>query len=485
MADTRHSRTAGATDASPLDDLPDVYRASLDSFFSLFERLCEGALAVDARANIVWINHEYRQLLGIPEHRDVTGLAVEQVIPNSLMRQVVNTGKPMLLDIMRFDNRSFVVTRLPTFDAEGRVIGAVGFVLYDEVDYLKPLLNKFAALQAELTRAKAAISAQRRPKYTFSQIAGLSPAIRETKHLARRAAEMDSNVLLLGETGTGKELIAHAIHAASGRAGKPFVSINVAAIPESLLEAEFFGVVPGAFTGADRKAREGKLKVAEGGTLFLDEIGDMPLHLQAKLLRVLQEREFEAVGSNEVQSVEVRVIAATSRHLKGLVDEGKFRADLYYRLNVLPITMPPLRERLEDIGLLAEVLLEEVAAQTGSRHLSLSDDALVLLQAYDWPGNVRELRNLLEQAAVSGDSTVISREVLHRCLTTTGWTGRTRRSVSLLKPLAALVAEAEIEALTEAMRHARGNRTDAAKLLGISRATFYQKLTKHRLMSDK
>jgi transcriptional regulator with PAS, ATPase and Fis domain len=225
----------------------------------------------------------------------------------------------------------------------------------------------------------------------------------ELKRHARRAAEQDATVLLVGETGTGKELLAQAIHAASARASCPFIAVNMAAVPETLLEAEFFGAAPGAYTGADRKGREGKFAAADGGTLFLDEVSDMPLHLQAKLLRVLQEQEIEPLGSNRVTKVDVRVIAASSSDLRKLCEQGRFRSDLYYRLNVLPIILPPLRERLGDLEALCEAMLEAIAERTGNPPRHLAPSALEKLATYSWPGNVRELRNVLEQASVLSD----------------------------------------------------------------------------------
>ncbi len=231
-------------------------------------------------------------------------------------------------------------------EQSGELIGAIGIVLFDHPETtLQPLISKFAHLQRDLDDARRELASQRRTKYTLASFVGGSPAAVEVKRQARRAALSSSPVLLLGETGTGKELLAHAIHAASARASGPLVSVNIAAVPDTLLEAEFFGVAPGAYTGADRKGRDGKFKLADGGTLFLDEIGDMPPSLQPKLLRALQEGEIEPLGSNKVIAFDARVIAATSRDLAALVREGKFREDLYYRLNVLPIRVPPLRER--------------------------------------------------------------------------------------------------------------------------------------------
>jgi transcriptional regulator with PAS, ATPase and Fis domain len=318
---------------------------------------------------------------------------------------------------------------------------------------------------------------------------GASAPAMEVKRQARRVAQTDSTVLLLGETGTGKELLAHAIHAASARAARPFVGVNIAAVPDTLLEAEFFGVAAGAYTGADRKGRDGKFKLAHGGTLFLDEIGDMPLALQAKLLRVLQEQEVEPLGSNQVQHVDVRVIAATSRDLAGMVRAGSFRADLYYRLNVLPIRLPPLRDRLPDLEALAETLAEDIARRSGMAHKSLSPDALELLASQPWPGNIRELRNALEQASLMTDEAVLTARQFEAVL------GAQKLPESLppaappsvaeaaapkiagVKSLPQAVAELEAQAIREALTATGGNKLAASRLLGISRATLYEKLS--------
>lgn len=460
-----------------LDDTGELHARAVRSLFELFETLCEGAIAVDAEARVVWINDRYLELLGLAPDHPAIGLEVEALIPNSLMRQVVETGQPILLDIMRFNERDLVVTRMPIRDDAEQVVGAVGFVLYDEVNALKPLVSKFAALQAELTRAKTELAVGRRPKYTFSQVIGGSARMQETKRRARRAAQLETTVLIQGETGTGKELLAHAIHAASARASRPFVSINVAAIPETLLEAEFFGVAPGAYTGAGRKGREGKFQLANGGTLFLDEIGDMPLPLQAKLLRALQEQEIEPLGSNKVQKVDFRLIAATGQDLHGLVEQARFRADLFYRLNVLPIRVPPLRERLVDLEELCAVLLEQVAAQNGLPLAELTDAALVRLRHHDWPGNVRELRNLLEQVAVLAERRTLEESDIARALpgAVAAMAGGDV-SVDGIRPLAEAIAEVEREAIEAALRATSGKKQTAARLLGISRQKLYDRL---------
>ena len=269
--------------------------------FSLLRDYFEGAVIVDAQSRITWMDARYRELLKLAPNFDPMGMPVEEVIPHSLLRRVVETGKPILLDIMRFDDRQFVVCRIPLKDDEGNVKGAIGFVFYDNVDYLEPILEKFETLQKQLSRAQAALTRERQTKYSLSSFVGISDVVKELKSLVRRFALREGAALILGETGTGKELLAHAIHQQSDRADGPFVAVNIAAVPEQLLEAEFFGVAPGAYTGADRKSRKGKFELAHGGTLFLDEIGDMPLGLQGKFLRVLQEGEVEALGSNTVR----------------------------------------------------------------------------------------------------------------------------------------------------------------------------------------
>jgi len=451
-----------------------VYRIAMKSLFGRLESLCEGAVAVDDRARIVWISDKYVKRLGLKSSADALGHEIEEIIPNSLMREVVRSGEPILLDIMEFGNESFVVTRMPLNDDGGRVIGAIGFVLYDRLHYLKPLVSKFAQLQAELAATQSKLAEERRAKYTLSSFVGSSPPLMELKRQARRAAQLDTTVLLAGETGTGKELVAQAIHAASTRAERPFVAVNVAAIPETLLEAEFFGAAPGAYTGVDRKGRDGKFKVADGGTVFLDEAGDMPLAVQAKLLRVLQEREIEPLGSNKVTPVDVRVIAATSLDLAELVRQGRFRSDLYYRLNVLAIRLPPLREHIGDLEAIAESLLEQITLRTGLAQRELAASAVAALGAYHWPGNIRELRNVLEKVVLHTDRTRLESRDFEGILPR--GSAQARPAASGVRQLTDAVAEAERAAIRAALVAAKGKKSAAAQLLGISRATLYEKL---------
>jgi transcriptional regulator with PAS, ATPase and Fis domain len=463
-------------------DAESIHRLAARSMFDLFSSVSEGMMLVDRAGRVVWINEGYKRFLpalGFARAEDFVGRPVEEVVPNTQMHHVLETGKPILVDLLTNKAGTFVVSRIPLRDEAGEVIGAIGMVLFDHPETtLQPLIAKFARMQQDLDDARRELAAQRGTKYTFASFIGTSPAALEVKRQARRAAQTDSTVLLLGETGTGKELLAHAIHAGSARAGRAFVGVNLAAVPETLMEAEFFGAAPGAYTGADRKGRDGKFKVADKGTLFLDEAGDMPLSLQAKLLRALQEQEIEPLGSNKVIKVDVRVIAATSRDLKAMVADGRFREDLYYRLNVLPVRLPPLRDRLSDLEALAEHLLESIAARTGMPQRELTPSALAALAAHRWPGNIRELRNALEQAAMLTDHPRLVAEDFAQVLPGPAAMADAAKATKAgqLRPLPQLIAELERTSIQSALAATGGNKVSAARLLGISRATLYGKL---------
>ncbi|MDA7417545.1 sigma 54-interacting transcriptional regulator [Xenophilus arseniciresistens] len=494
--------------ALPLD-AKGILGLAARSMFQLFSSISQGMFLIDRTGRIVWINEGYRRFLpalGFERVEQFVGHMVEDVIPNTQMRRVLETGEPVLVDLLTNKAGTFAVSRLPlreeSAQGDGPVIGAIGIVLFDHAQTaLQPLMAKFALLQRDLDEARRELASQRgrvarsgeaprQAKHSFASFIGASAAAVEVKRQARRAAQSSSPVLLLGETGTGKELLAHAIHGASARSAGPFVSVNIAAVPDTLLEAEFFGFAPGAFTGADRRGREGKFKFADGGTLFLDEIGDMPLTLQAKLLRALQEGEIEPLGSNQLVRFDARVIAATSRDLPELVRQGRFREDLYYRLNVLPIRVPPLRERRSDIPALVEAFGDDIAQRSGEAPPELTADALALLAAQHWRGNTRELRNVLEQIGMRSDMQRIDGEEIKRVLAETGLekiaapepvaalagAAASDDDALLLRPLAAQIAELEARAIDAAMASTGGNKLAASRLLGISRATLYDRM---------
>ncbi|MEJ8862631.1 sigma-54 interaction domain-containing protein [Pseudomonas jessenii] len=456
-----------------LKDYQRVRLLAIRSLFEIIEQSSEGTVIVDRDANIVWMNERYARRFGLPSAEVAIGKPCESVIPGSLLREVVRTGRPILLDMQDTSKEPLVVMRLPIHDDAGVVIGAIGFALFDELRSLSPMLKRYMSMQEELASTRSLLRA-RQTRYNFAHFIGTSAASLEVKRRARRSASTESPVLLLGETGTGKELLAQAIHNASPRARKAFVSINSAAIPESLLEAEFFGTAPGAFTGADRKGRAGKLQIAQGGTLFLDEIGDMPLPLQSKLLRVLQEKEFEPVGSNEVIQSDVRVIAATSTDLEAAIKRGEFRADLYYRLNVLPIQVPPLRDRLDDVPALSEAILEELRSQHELHH-----EALELLGQHAWPGNIRELRNVLERAALLSDDLRLTVADIRGAIGT--FIPVERVAPLTIEPLAhetfSVARERFDRQLIETtLAQCGGKVVDAAARLGLGRSTLYKKM---------
>ncbi len=480
----RRAAPPAATGADFARNADAILGRAAQSLFEQLDQLCEGCIAIDAEARVIWINDKYLAMLGLARVEDALGREIEEIIPKSMMREVVRTAKPILLDIMEFGRQSFVVTRMPLFDGDGRVIGAVGFVLYDRLEFLKPLVAKFTRMQAELDEVSRKLAENRRPRYTLASFVGGSPACLEVKRKARRAAQQDTTVLLLGETGTGKELLAHAIHEISRRARAPFIALNVAAIPETLLEAELFGAVAGAYTGADRRGRDGKFRIADGGTLFLDEIGDMPLALQAKLLRVLQDQSFEPLGSDRVVRVDVRIVAATRADLAALVAQGRFRADLYYRLNVLPIAVPPLRERLADLDVLCETIFDEIALRTGTAHREVSPEGVALLARHDWPGNVRELRNVLEQAAMLSDSQRLGARDFASIMPVAASDGAVPATQEVRRYDEAF-REFERETLKRALAASGGRVAEAARLLDLSRATLYKKLAADPLFSRR
>jgi DNA-binding NtrC family response regulator len=337
--------------------------------------------------------------------------------------------------------------------------------------------------QLTAARAKAeALTEMVREQHDFANIVGADGDLLPVIEQVRKVAPTNAAVIIRGESGTGKELIAHALHAASARAERPFVKLNCAALSPGVLESELFGHAKGAFTGAVA-ARAGRFEQADGGTLFLDEIGDLPEPVQVKLLRVLQEGEFERVGSNQTIRADVRLITATHQPLERLIEAGRFRHDLFYRLNVIPIVVPPLRERPQDLPRLIDHFFQKFCAETG-RTVSMGEEAKRLLCAYEWPGNVRELRNALERAVILGEGELSAADfsmdlaAQGDAASQIASVASTERAVSLLSA----IHEENARSLADALRRANGNVSEAARILGVARSTLLYRLRKYRVL---
>jgi DNA-binding NtrC family response regulator len=338
---------------------------------------------------------------------------------------------------------------------------------------LSIMMQKIVSQQM-LVRENAVLRQALKQEYRFRDLLSKSPAMQAVFELAKTAARSNSTILVLGESGTGKEVLARAIHAESPRTGGPFVAISCAALTETLLESELFGHEKGSFTGAISR-RKGKFEAAHGGTLFLDEVGDIGPKLQLDLLRVLEERKLHRVGGNEPIEVDVRIIAATNRDLRKAAAEGKFREDLFYRLNVIPILIPPLRQRREDVPLLVESFVERLAVEMKKRLDGVSPDAMSALMAHDWPGNVRELRNVLERGAVVATGTVI--QLADLGLPTKGDAPARAGTLASLE-------EVEKRHIAAVLAHTGGNVSQSARILAIDRVTLYNKMRKYGIRRD-
>jgi len=350
--------------------------------------------------------------------------------------------------------------------------------LAEEQRRLAAAEGRAGQLEQRVARLRGALSGQ----YGFDRIIGEAPAFREALDQAARVASSETTVLLAGESGTGKELVARAIHYASRRAEGPFVAVNCAALPDTLIESELFGHERGAFTGADR-LRRGRFELAAGGTLFLDEIGELAPAVQAKLLRVVQERRYERVGGTSTLSADVRLVTATNRDLEQAVVEERFRDDLYYRLAVFRVHLPALRERRDDILMLAGHFLREFGGRMGRSDASLTPEARDLLLAYRWPGNIRELQNAIERALILADGGLIS--AAHLGIAASGPTPAVSESgpVQSPSPVIQSLAEIEKQSILEALRRAKGNKSRAAAQLGLGRTQLYTRLRRFGLIS--
>jgi DNA-binding NtrC family response regulator len=412
--------------------------------------------------------------------------ALNEVEGIDLIVTDLQLGKGSGLDVLQAAKQVLPDVPVLIITGYGTVKSAVEAIKKGAYDYIsKPVDNEelkiliTRALQIRrLSQDNQALRANLRERFGFDQIVGVSAGMAEVKRLAVDMARTDATVLITGESGTGKELLARAIHSAGARAGGPLVAVNCAGIPESLLESELFGYEKGAFTDA-KKSKLGRFQLADRGTLFLDEIGEMSPAAQSKLLRVLEDHRVEPLGSVRGVTVDIRVICATNQDLPDLIKKGRFREDLYYRLNVCPLQIPPLRERKEDIRALLDAFLEASGRERGIRIRTISPEALALLQGYHWPGNVRELHNVVEWITINCKEGEIQPEHLPGYLRGAGEPAR--KDVPSLLSFGLSVEEVEKSMLQEALRKTGGNVSEASRLLKITRNTLRYRMAKYNL----
>jgi transcriptional regulator with PAS, ATPase and Fis domain len=447
----------------------------------------ERIVVVNREGIICYINSAYCDFIGTTIE-SALGKPVQDVIENTRMHIVAKTGQKELAALQPIHGTEMIANRYPLI-VNGELVGALGTVIFRNPDELRLYKNKIEHLAEELNFYKAKAEKEMKSKYRFDDLIGVSPSFLAVKKLAERISGSQSSVFIKGESGTGKELFAHAIHNSSLRASHPFVPINCASIPEHLLESELFGYEDGAFTGAKKGGKKGLFQLAHNGTLFLDEIGDMPLSMQSKLLRALQEKEIHRIGGHKSIPVDVRIISATHRNLEKMVDEGTFRQDLYYRLNVVKIEIPPLRERKDDIELLSIKLLEKLEKKFYRKGIQLSSRVIERLQRHKWLGNIRELENVLERAinVLNGNKIELihlplylqepAAETNHNQHNDTNT--QTNHSAAIIpltpKPLKEIVATVEKQAILNALAVANGNKLEAAKILEVGKTSFYEK----------
>jgi len=426
-----------------------------------------GLVVVDHLSRIVFMEEKYARSLGW-DPEAIIGRPVKEVVPTSKLPLVVETGKPLLGDVFYHQGKPLICNRMPLIK-NGVIIGAMSFQVFEVAE---ELFKSIRELQSQLDYYKEKVKKYSGVRYSLTDIIGSSSAAGAIRGAILKAASANSTVLIQGETGTGKELVAHALHQESRRAHYPFVKLNCAAIPQELIESELFGYEEGAFTGARKSGKKGKFEQANKGTLFLDEISQLSPAAQAKLLRVLQEKEIERVGGSDSIPVDVRIVAATNDSLEDLVKQGAFRSDLFFRLNVIPIKLPPLRERKADIPLFVEKFAEKYGDQAGLGTVSIAPDALALIMKHEWPGNIRELEHAVERAINQCNSNLLEAKHFEWLVPKI----ENRYQAIAGRGIQEAKAATEKEMILNALRATQGNKKKAAEMLDIARPLLYQKM---------
>ena len=444
----------------------------------------EAMTVVDAEGIVRYLSPVHQRFFGLRADEGI-GKHVTEVIENTRLHEVAKTGKAEIGHAQEMRGNTRVVTRVPIRDQAGQVVGAIGQVMFRGPEHLQALSGEVSRLRSEVAFYRRELSSIKNRTHGLDQIVGNSAAIRRLKGEIAKIAPLDVPVLLVGESGTGKELVAHAIHMLSMRRDKQMVLVNAAALPSTLVESELFGYEAGAFTGAERKGRKGKFELADQGTLFFDEIGDMPLEIQVKLLRVLQDGKFERVGSERGRSSSFRLISASNRDFQRMIEDNQFRLDLYYRISAVSLHLPPLRERLDDIPMLVESALRNFAARHGTQPKRVTPVTLAYLQNHPWPGNVRQLIHTVERGAIFAESDVIEIddfglapsfapevEDLIPMIPREKTAGPEKTGGSVREA----VSDLESTLIRQAMAKFNGNKQRVAADLGISRSYLYKRL---------
>ncbi|MDY6862692.1 MAG: sigma 54-interacting transcriptional regulator [Thermodesulfobacteriota bacterium] len=441
-------------------------------FEMTFENALEAIVVVDGQGIVQYANQKYINFCEVGKD-GIRGRHITEINKPSRIPVVIKTGKAEMGRIMKAKGQTLVVNRIPITDDNDNCIGVVGTTLFSDLSELKKMAQRLNVLETKVEFYKKELENIRAAKYTLKNIIGNCKVTTEIKKMAVKAAKTSFPILILGETGTGKELFAHAIHHASPRKYKDFIKINCASIPKELLETELFGYEPGAFTGAGKKAKLGKIELAHQGTLFLDEVGDIPPEIQTKLLLVLEEKEVERVGGLKPIKVDFRLITATHKDLNEIEN---FRSDLLYRIDVIRLNLPPLRERKEDIPILVKYLLEKINREQGAGSFTITSEALDLMKNYHWPGNIRELINTLENAIVVASHNKIESRDIKKFISSFRYTVGSSR-------LKEVCSQIEKETILNALQFNQGNMVKTSRLLGIQRSVLYDKLKKYNLLT--
>jgi transcriptional regulator with PAS, ATPase and Fis domain len=438
----------------------------------LFDNANYGTIIVDNNGKIQYMSKNYCAFLKM-DREYLIGKYVVDIIENTRMHLVVQTGVSEMADI-QFLRGYFVITnRVPIFENE-KIIGAIGTIIYKDIDDWKQTNSNIKENLTINNFFHEEIDENNGLRYSLNNLIGNTKEVQLLKEDVKKVAIGDISILIRGESGTGKEIVAQGIHHLSQRSNKPFVKVNCGAIPEHLIESELFGYVEGSFTGAKKGGKIGKFQIANEGTIFLDEIGDMPLHMQVKLLRVLQEKEFEPVGSLKPIKVNVRVIAATNRPLETMIEKREFREDLYYRINAVQLFTPPLRNRIDDVPLLMDHFLKMITSRIGKRITSIDPDVKTLLMQYEWPGNIRELENVIEAGVHLSNDVVMGLDALPEYL-------KRQKDISPGRSLKDIVEITEKKTIESTLKKYNFDKNKAAKSLGLANSTIYEKIKKYKI----